>query len=106
MYATFKSYHTSKVHTILLTGPVFVDLLKPIGADSLEDDAQQVFLQFIASHRYSRIEVIWDISLAVLTFQFQRGELTQLEAVLQQIQRPRQTDKSLSRLMQCCLAAT
>ena len=106
MYATFKSYHTSKVHTISLSGPVFVHLLKPIGADSLEDDAQQVFLQFIASQRYSRIEVIWEISLAVLAFQFQRGELTQLEAVLQQIQRPRQTDKSLSRLMHCCLAAT
>ena len=45
-----------------LSVPVTVHLLKPIGADSFEDDAQKVFLRYVTSQRSSSIEVIWDIS--------------------------------------------
>ena len=65
MYATSKSSHTPKGHNIVRDEPVIVHLLKPIGADIFEDDAQQVFLQYFTAQRSSRIEVIWDISLAV-----------------------------------------
>ena len=57
MYAISKSSHTPKVHNIVLDIPVPVYLLKPIGANSFEDDAQKV-----TSQRSSSIEVIWDIS--------------------------------------------
>ena len=64
MYATSKSSHTPKGHNIVRDEPVIVHL-KPIGADIFEDDAHQVFLQYVTAQRSSRIEVIWDISLAV-----------------------------------------
>ena len=57
-YATSKGSHTPKIHSIELNGPVIVHLLKPIGADNFEDDAQQVFLQYPTSKRSSRIEII------------------------------------------------
>ena len=60
MYATSKSSHTPKVHNIVLDAPVIVHLLKPIGADTFEDEAK-----YVTSQRSSRIEVIWAISLAV-----------------------------------------
>ena len=65
MYATSKSSHTPKVHNIVLYAHVSVHILKPIGADTFEDDAQQVFHQYVTSQRSYRIEVIWDISPAV-----------------------------------------
>ena len=51
MCTTSKSSHTPKVHDIVLVGPVFVGLhlLKPIGADTFDDDAQQVFFQYVTS---------------------------------------------------------
>ena len=59
MYATSKSPHTPKVYNMVLDGPVIVHIIKPIDADTFEDDA-------LSSICYisSRIEVIWDISLA------------------------------------------
>ena len=42
---------------------VIVHLIKPIGADTFENDAQQVFLQYVTSQRSSRIVVMWDIGL-------------------------------------------
>ena len=62
MYAISKSSHTPKVHNIILDIPVTVHPLKPIGTDTFEDNAQQVFLQYVTSQRSSSIEVIWDIS--------------------------------------------
>ena len=56
MYATSKSSHTPKVHIIVLNAPVIVHLLKSIGADTFEDDAQQVFHQYVTSQWSSRIE--------------------------------------------------
>ena len=55
MYATFKGSHTPNVHNIVLDGPAIVHLLKPIGADTFEDDAEQVFLRCVTSQRSSRI---------------------------------------------------
>ena len=49
---------TPKVHNLVLDGPVIVHLLKPIGADTFEDGAQQVLLRYVTSQRTSRIEVI------------------------------------------------
>ena len=39
---------------------VIVLLLKLIGADTFEDNAQQVFLPYVTSQKSFRIEVIWD----------------------------------------------
>ena len=39
---------------------VIVHLLKLIGVDTIEDNAQQVFLPYVTSQRSIRIEVIWD----------------------------------------------
>ena len=75
MYATSKALIHQTYTTYSIDGPVIVQLLKPIGADNLEDDAQQVFLRYVTSQRSSRIEVIWDISVAALIFLLQRGEL-------------------------------
>ena len=83
MYATSKSSHTPKVHNIVLGGPVIAHFLKPIGADAFEDNAQQVFLQYVTSHKTYRIE---EIRLTFLICLLQRRELMELEAVLQQIQ--------------------
>ena len=47
---------------------VIVHLIKPIGADTFEDDAQQFFLQYVTSQRSSRIGAMWDIGLAVWIF--------------------------------------
>ena len=49
MYATSKSSHTPKVHNIVLDGPIIVHLLKLIGADTFEDDAQQVLFRYVTS---------------------------------------------------------
>ena len=62
MYAISKISHKPNVHSIILDIPEIVHLLKPIGTDTFEDDAQQVFLQYVTSQRSSSIEVIWDIS--------------------------------------------
>ena len=58
MYATSQSSHTPKAHNIVLQGPVIVQPLKPIDADTFEGDAQQVFPRYVTSQKSSRIEVI------------------------------------------------
>ena len=74
MCATSRGSHTPKVHNIVLGGPAIVHLLKPIGADTFEDDAQQVFDM---SHHKGLLELkskLWDISPTVLILLLQRGE--------------------------------
>ena len=51
MYAISKSSHTPKVHNIVLDIPVTAHLLKHIDADTFEDDAQQILLQYVTSQR-------------------------------------------------------
>ena len=48
----------------------------------------EVFNQYVASQRSSRIEVIWDINLALWFFQLQRGELIEAGSVAANIKTP------------------
>ena len=45
-------------YTTLYLMAVIVHLLKLIGADTFEDYAQQVFLPYVTSQKFLRIEVI------------------------------------------------
>ena len=45
-------------YTILYLMAIILHLLKLIGADTFEDNAQQVFLPYVTSQKFFRIEVI------------------------------------------------
>ena len=53
-----KALIDQKYTTLYLMG-IIVHLLKLIGVDTFEDNAQQVFLPYVTSQKSFRIEVIW-----------------------------------------------
>ena len=52
-----KCIRLPKTHNIVLDGPVIVHLLKPIGADTFEDNAQQTFSRVLQTH-YRPISIL------------------------------------------------